>query len=85
MREHDIESESLPAHVSICQERYNALEAKFQSVDEKITKINLVLEDIRTDLLALGQSQNNRWNSMQISVIGMLMTVIGALGARLYL
>jgi hypothetical protein len=85
MREHDIESESLPAHVSICQERYNALEAKFQSVTESINRINLVLEDIRTDLVALNQSQNSRWNSMQIGVIGVLMTVIGALGARLYL
>jgi len=77
--EHDIESESLPAHVSICQERYRALEHKFEEVDRKIDSINTVLVSIRDDITKITADNHNRWSSAQIAVIGLLMSIIGAL------
>lgn len=79
MDQHDIESESLPAHVSICQERYRALETKFIEVDRKIDSVNAVLVSIRDDINQITTDNHHRWSSAQIAVIGLLTSVIGAL------
>ena len=76
---HDIESNSLPAHVSICQERYRALEARFEEVEAKIDRINATLLEIRIDLSDLRDAQHTRWNTAQMSLIGVLTAVIGGL------
>lgn len=84
MATHDIETESLPAHVSICQERYRALESRLDQVEARIMDLHTVLRDIRDDLQDLRDSHSQRWNSAQIGTIGLLMTIIGAMAARLW-
>jgi hypothetical protein len=44
---HDIESESLPAHVSICQERYKQLDSRIGSVERHLIAIDITLSEIR--------------------------------------
>ena len=81
---HDIESESLPAHVSLCQERYRALEARLDGMEEKIQKIESLVLDIHNNLQKLSNRQNDRWSAAQVGVISLLISVIGALSARLF-
>ena len=82
--EYDIESESLPAHVSLCQERYRALEARLDGMEEKIQKIESLVLDIHNNLQKLSNRQNDRWSAAQVGVISLLISVIGALSARLF-
>lgn len=44
---HEIETESLPAHVSLCQERYKQLESRIDSIEKKLTGIDITLCEIR--------------------------------------
>lgn len=39
-----IEKENLEAHVELCAQRYNALEARLTSVEEKISKLQETIE-----------------------------------------
>ena len=82
--EYDIESESLPAHVSLCQERYKALESRLDLMEEKITKIESMLVDIHHKLVTVNQNQDHRWNHFQWMLIGLLVSAIGFLSARLF-
>ena len=43
----DIESESLPTHVSLCQERYRRLEDRLESVENKLDEITRTIEQMR--------------------------------------
>ena len=81
---HDIESESLPAHVSICQERYQALKHRLDQVEHKITEIHAVLRDIRDDIQDIRDNNAQRWDTAQIALIGLLMSVVGALTAHIF-
>ena len=80
---HDIESESLPAHVSICQERYQALEHRLDQVEHKIAEIHSVLRDIRDDIQDIRDHHAQRWDTAQIALIGLLTTIIGALATHI--
>lgn len=82
--EYDIESESLPAHVSLCQERYKALESRLDNLEEKIQKIESLAQSIHNDLQSLSNRQSDRWSSAQIGLISLLISVIGFLSARLF-
>lgn len=75
----DIESESLPAHVSICQQRYLHLETRIHSVEERMEKIETILLDIHHKIDALTHRHHQRWNQTQIGVIGLLLAVSGYL------
>lgn len=84
MSSHDIESENLAAHVSICQERYRALEHRIIEMEQKIDAVNTVLREIRDDIADLRNNHHTRWNSAQIGLIGVMASVIGVLlGSRL--
>ena len=82
---HDIESESLPAHVSICQERYQALEHRLDQVEHKITEIHQILRDIRDDLQDMREHHARRWDTAQIAIIAVLMSLVGALASHVLL
>lgn len=85
METHDIESENLAAHVSLCQERYRALEHRFSEVEQKIDRVCATLVEIKSDLDQLRESQHTRWNTAQIAVIGLLTSVIGLLLGKIWL
>jgi hypothetical protein len=81
---YDIESESLPAHVSLCQERYRALEGRLDTMEEKIQRIESLVTSIHDDLKNLSNRQNDRWSAAQVGVISVLIAVVGFLSARLF-
>jgi hypothetical protein len=47
---HDIESESLAAHVALCAERYQDLDSRITRIEKKLTSIDITLCEIRDSL-----------------------------------
>jgi hypothetical protein len=85
MKTHEIETESLPAHVSICQERYRALESRMINFDEKIDAINVILREIRQEVVKLQTDHHTRWNLAQISTISVCIAIISMLVSHIWL
>jgi predicted nucleic acid-binding Zn-ribbon protein len=81
---HAIENTNLEAHVSICQERYQALQTRFEHVEKKIDTLTDTVRDIHDHVHAMSQKQSDRWNAVHVSVIGMLTAIIGFMGSMLW-
>ena len=47
---HEIESESLAAHVALCAERYQDLDNRITRIEKKLTNIDITLCEIRDSL-----------------------------------
>lgn len=75
-QQHDIESESLPAHVSICQERYRHLENRLDRVDARLDSIDHNLEQIQHSIKSITDQHQNRWQHLQWAVIGGLWSLV---------
>jgi len=71
----DIESHSLPAHVSICEQRYHNLDQRIQQIEQRIEKIEDMVCNIYQKLDQMAQTHHNRWDTAQVSTIGVLMAV----------
>jgi len=75
----DIERESLDAHVSLCELRYQALERRLHQVEESLESLQTLLLQIRDSLSQLPaqqtQLQNQKWERFQWSLIGVLSAV----------
>lgn len=76
---HDIETTNLEAHVSLCAERYSALERRFEHMEQKIDDLTASITIVRDQIVAISERQSERWSTLQIGVIGALMTAIGFL------
>jgi uncharacterized protein YoxC len=67
----NIEKKSLEAHVELCAERYNAMEAKLDDVNAKINRLDAVVCEVR-DLVQKMNSRRNEqimtWGLSTISV-----------------
>lgn len=72
----DIEKENLEAHVELCAERYKQLETKLSDLDERMTKVEGYLLDIKETI-----SKKSGDTSKTIIAIGT--TVIGAMFAAI--
>ena len=51
----DIEKKSLEAHVELCAERYNAVEGKLSTLDDKITHLCVEVMDVKTSLTKMAE------------------------------
>jgi len=60
-----IEKQSLEAHVELCAERYKTLEHKFDSLEKRMDKIEILVVEIKDKL-----STSNVDNNKQLIVIG---------------
>ena len=56
-----IETENLEAHVSICQERYEALEAKIDRLEHRLGDLEILTRDISDKLNKMEQRQTSIW------------------------
>jgi hypothetical protein len=81
---HAIETTNLEAHVSICQERYAALERRFTDVETKIDDLGVTIKDIHDHVHALAERQSDRWTAVHVGTIGVLMTIIGFMASVLW-
>ena len=73
----DIEKKSLEAHVELCAERYNALENKINTVDDKITHLCTEITDVKDTLRKMSEKNNDRLIGWGIGIIGTLVAIVG--------
>jgi predicted nucleic acid-binding Zn-ribbon protein len=73
----DIEKKSLEAHVELCAERYNALENKINTVDDKITHLCAEITDVKDTLRKMSEKNNDRLIGWGIGIIGTLVAIVG--------
>jgi uncharacterized protein YhaN len=81
---HAIETTNLEAHVSICQERYAALEKRFTHVEQKIDDLAVTVKDIHDHVHVLSDRESQRWTAVHVGVIGVLMSIIGFMASVLW-
>lgn len=82
---HDIETESLEAHVSLCQERYLALERRMVAIENRMDEIGTMVAEVKTQVERLNERHTNRWDRGKDAVIGLLVACLGVLLVRFVL
>jgi hypothetical protein len=85
MTPHDIENTNLEAHVSICQERYQRLAERLESVDHRIAGLEQGVRDIRDHLERITRVNYSQWDRLRDITIGVLVTAVGYLAAKFLL
>jgi len=70
----DIEKKSLEAHVELCAERYNQLEARFEHVEGKINHLDTLLREVHDMVQRMSEKRTDQ-------LIGWGLGIIGALAA----
>jgi hypothetical protein len=70
----EIEKKSLEAHVELCAERYNQLEARFEHVDNKISHLETLLREVHDMVQRMSEKRTDQ-------IIGWGIGIIGALAA----
>jgi uncharacterized protein YdcH (DUF465 family) len=78
----DIEKKSLEAHVELCAERYNALDDKISSLDNKIEKVGTTVTEVHKIVQLMTDKQNERIIQWGTGIIGTLLAVVGWLVAN---
>lgn len=78
----DIEKKSLEAHVELCANRYRFLEQKLETVEDKITGLNVVIREIHDMIQNITEKRNDQIMSYGAAVIAVLVGIIGFLLAR---
>ena len=73
----DIEKKSLEAHVELCAERYNAMEAKHDDVNAKINRLDVVVCEVRDLVQKMNSRRNEQIMTWGLSTIGALLAIIG--------
>lgn len=68
----DIEKKSLEAHVELCAERYNALEDRFATVNDKLTTVTAMIKDLKDSVGKMAEKNNDRLITWGIGIIGTL-------------
>lgn len=73
----DIEKKSLEAHVELCAERYNAVEIKLTTLDDKITHLCSDITDVKDTLKKMSEKNNDRIMGWGMGIIGSLVAIVG--------
>jgi predicted nucleic acid-binding Zn-ribbon protein len=72
----DIERNSLDAHVSLCELRYQALNDRLDRVEADLGELKNLIQDLSQALQSQRNYQNNYWNRVQWAVIGGLIAAV---------
>jgi chromosome segregation ATPase len=73
----DIEKKSLEAHVELCAERYNAVEIKLSTLDDKISHMGTDIAEVKSTLTKMAEKNNDRLIGWGIGIIGTLVAIVG--------
>jgi seryl-tRNA synthetase len=71
-----IEKQNLEAHVELCAERYEALENKLDAVEQKVSKLEVVVYEIKDLVVGQNERRNQQMIKWGVTVIGSLLAVI---------
>ena len=72
-----IEKENLEAHVELCAERYNALESKLNTVNQKVGSLETTMNDIKVMIISMDRRRSTQLITWAGSAITMLIAVVG--------
>jgi predicted nucleic acid-binding Zn-ribbon protein len=75
----DIEKKSLEAHVELCAERYRALDERFETINEKINRMSVMMTEIKNSLDSMANKNNDRIINWGIGIIVFLLSALGYL------
>ena len=73
----DIEKKSLEAHVELCAERYNAIENRLDSVDDKISSMSKMIREMHDMMHTVVTKRNDQIINWGIGIIGVLLASLG--------
>jgi prefoldin subunit 5 len=73
----EIEKKSLEAHVELCAERYNSLDQRINSINEKIEKVEQCTNDIKDMMAAHVEKHNDRLIAWGVGIIATLVGTVG--------
>lgn len=68
----DIEKKSLEAHVELCANRYKFLETKLESVEQKVTDLELLIVQVRDMVQDMADKRNSQLINWGIGIIASL-------------
>ena len=68
----EIEKKSLEAHVELCAERYNALEARLDHVDARISTLSDIIREVHDMMQKMSEKRNDQIISWGLGIIGAL-------------
>ena len=72
----DIEKKSLEAHVELCAERYNALEARFDHVDARISTLSDIIREVHDMMQKMSEKRNDQIIGWGVGIIGALTATV---------
>jgi hypothetical protein len=72
----DIEKKSLEAHVELCAERYNQLEARFEHVDGKISHLETLLREVHDMVYRISEKRTDQLIGWGVGLIGALSATV---------
>jgi predicted nucleic acid-binding Zn-ribbon protein len=72
----DIEKENLEAHVELCAERYKQLENKLTDLDERMTKVEGYLVEIKESISHKTGDTTKTIITIGTTVVGVMFTAI---------
>ena len=72
-----LEKKNLEAHVELCAERYDALEEKLVAVEEKVSSLEIVVNEIKDMMLAMNDSRQKQLIKWSVSIVGSLLVITG--------
>jgi 5-bromo-4-chloroindolyl phosphate hydrolysis protein len=72
----DLEKKNLETHVELCAERYKFLEAKLETVEEKVTGLEKVIREVHDMIQNMAEKRNDQILSWGLGIIGTLTAVI---------
>lgn len=79
----EIEKKSLEAHVELCAERYRFLEQKLENVEEKITGLNALIEQMYSMIQKVTEKRNDQIITWGVGIIGALCAIIAWLTTKI--
>jgi hypothetical protein len=69
----DLEKKNLETHVELCAERYKFLEAKLETVEEKVTGLEKVIREVHDMIQNMAEKRNDQilnWGMALIATLG---------------
>lgn len=76
---HDIEKISLEAHVSLCEERYQALARRFDHFESRLDRLETLVQEIHDRIDGLSRDHSQRFEHWHWVVTGVLASTVAFL------
>lgn len=75
----DLERKNLEAHVDLCAQRYRFLEARLETVEEKITDQSTVIREVHDMVQAMSEKRTDQIMGWGMGIIATLTAIVGYL------